>query len=163
MIVSRCGSGLAFALLLASCAGQVDTSKYALPERDASAPPVRFSRADINPDGTLVDPYSVRAPRGSGKKYASKERDRSQSDARQDGNGATSDIARHAMKTGLSSRQSDDPTTAGTPSDRSQAQFQKGSDRWKKEEADRWKKEQAENEKLDKQLNEQLQSICTKC
>jgi hypothetical protein len=65
VVVLRCSfCGLAAGLLLAGCAGQVDISKYALPERDAFAPPIRSFRSDINPDGTFVNPYPVSDPRG---------------------------------------------------------------------------------------------------
>ena len=162
MVVLRCAGGLAFGLLLANCAGEFDTGKYALPQREASAASVRFSRTDINPDGTLVNPYPTGVPRGSGKKYASKEMNRVQSDVtptvQQEGPSATSNIGRHAINIRASSQQSDEPTTAGTLSG-SKPQFLMpviGSDRWKQEET--------ENEKLDKQLDALLRgSICAKC
>lgn len=160
MSIIRCVSGLGFGLLLASCAGQTDTSKYALSKPEASAPSVRFLRAGINPDGTVVD----RAPRSPRKVYASKAIDRSQSGStptptsqpRTDGPSATSEPL--STNTGLNSREANEVTNDAL-SIRGKPQFLTpvmGSDRWKKEEA--------ENDKLDKQLSARLKgSICTKC
>lgn len=171
MIVLRCVGSLGF-LLLASCAGQLDTSKYALSQTDGSVPPVRFSidpngelvnarpvsRTDINPDGTLVNAYPVASSNGSSKKHTANEMVRIQSDAKP-GPVTTSELERPAIRTGLRSPRSDEPATTGALAGRDQPRFEtpvKGSVRWEKEEA--------ENEKLEKQLNERLRnSICTKC
>ena len=146
MIVLRFVGVLASGLLLASCASQIDISKYALLKREGSASPPRLARTDINPDGTLVKPYPVQAQRGR-VKYAAEELAGGQSDP------TPPRIEQRDGPTSL------DPLTAGASSGRSQGQFQtplRGSDRWKKEEA--------ENDRLDKQLNARLQrAICTKC
>jgi hypothetical protein len=85
VVVLRCSfCGLAAGLLLAGCAGQVDISKYALPERDAFAPPIRSFRSDINPDGTFVNPYPVSDPRGVTQRNVSKQMDQRRADAKQE-------------------------------------------------------------------------------
>lgn len=158
VIVLRCLSSFALGLLLANCAGQVDSSKSTGSNRGASDLRVRFARADTNPDGTPLHPYG--ASRGSGGKYVSKEVRRSESDAtltsKVDPPIGASDTERHAINARLTSPQPNESTTVRSSR---KPQFLTpviGTERWKKEEA--------ENEKLEKQLDARLRgSICTGC
>lgn len=164
MILQRCMAGMAFGLLLASCASQGDTSKYLVSQLNETVPAVPSSTADVNPDGTLNE-FPVGSPSGHDNKHPTRERSRTRSDSsprlvvQQSRPAATSGTERPAIRTGLRPPQPEEPVTVGAVSARNQPRFEtpvKGSDRWKKEEA--------ENEKLEKQLNERLRNaICTKC
>lgn len=148
-------SGLAFGLLLANCAGQVDISKYPLPEPDVSTPAIA-RLPSVDADGNLVMSSGPRKRAAHAAVKTDGARDDVTPPAKsQDDLGATALIERHAVN----SRPSDVPLTVHALSSQSDPRFEtpvKGSDRWKKEEA--------ENERLDKLLNLRLKNaICSKC
>lgn len=144
--------GIAFGLMLASCASSVDISKYPIPDRDTS--PVELMS---DQDEVRVKPHRHRARRSVA---ASTRKDEASGHTaippkRQQGVSATTGIDRHAIKTGASSESSSEAAHLSQIQSRFETPL-KGSERWKKEEE--------ENERLDRILNDRLRNaICRGC